>query len=589
VSAAELFEREMSVLRENIYVAIDGGRSEDLRRGLRIYERILDLLHNRPGSTAPSLRRPQPEFSWLIRDVYAYAEAATAQAPRIRSAMDEFIFSQTIRNFSRGNADIAQSLLRSFGVMWRTALDQAHPATGGILEDVLLQVQNITELVVPHADVPATVKSDLGRAGVDLLTEMARAALLRSDSRWFLRATGYLHGLLRFTEWPAENRIHRDSSLLALLAYCLMLQDREKRDSIDVELPDVPVDILAIAREALLVHLRDIDLRAAQLLAGDREGGRTWRYWEMELSLPVQAHALQFSSYVDKAITQVAIRYGRLPVLEGEDGYYLAKRLRQIVGDRNAQVASQLDRVVTEFEAAEMRDLQERSIEAERVTAFESALMKGLSDDSRLLRLFRRAPFSDEDASRVIVGMNWFVPKDYFVTSRVYAQPESLGETLAQALLRGEEDWLLTCLISHAESIAESADLSGVSERIKERTADFAAPTVVALNSWSASNLLTAELGYRVSLVYTDNGDAQVLCWDRESLPEVEATPEPREDLAVLGDTGFSYGVFDEGATDDAGHPRIRVETGELLRWSKSLDDDAVKVLRVKLRGDAAF
>ena len=114
-------------------------------------------------------------------------------------------------------------------------------------------------------------------------------------------------------------------------------------------------------------------------------------------------------------------------------------------------------------------------------------------------------------------------------------------------------------------------------------------PTVVALNSWSASHSLTSALGYRVPLVYTDNGDAQVLCWDRESLPEVEATPKPREDLAVLGDTGFSYGVFDKGDTDDTGHPKIRIETGELLRWSESLDDEAVKVLRVELRGDAAF
>jgi hypothetical protein len=222
----------------------------------------------------------------------------------------------------------------------------------------------------------------------------------------------------------------------------------------------------------------------------------------------------------------------------------------------------------TEYKAT----LASTPLDEARLSQFRLAFTRGIKHPNRLLTWFRPASSYNLAVERA-VGFNTLVPREYFVETRVIAEPDRLGEQFGEGLVRGENLFLLEQLLAVArETESTVARVHADVASAVNLHEDF---LVIVLNSIQ----IAQELGVTgargsgslqgskvpVQVIYTEeqlNGCFVVdrrLCALSQLDPDGDwADPEQLSRIEI------------DDWTDDQEEPRVRIRIRETISWSRT-------------------
>ncbi len=580
VNAGRNFEREMQVLRANVLAAFESGRVADLARGLSVYESVYQhLLYRGADWQRVSFGQPasQPQLSWLVRDLELFSQASARAGVEARDQLLSFLFSLANQAYRRSNVEAVGVFLRPFSSVWRGVINSP-TAERADVEHVLVLMQNFATFTVATSTADESDSLAVAEICSEIFAEMARIAIDGSHSAAFERVIGYLAGLHQYprARWEHSAARFRDSCLLAVLAYILLLADKEGPTSDGtLALPVLADTLLSSAEASILQNLAIADLPLSTSLAQDPAGGRTWRHWETRFALPMTAYTLRFDSYIDRAAARVAAGHRSHWRVNTSESYRWARRVLTYVPSDALDLRLALNRSIAAWEGDEQKRLASAALEQSRVSDFRAALADRFSHSIRLLDSFltQEAPTSKVESDRQLLFINFAAPKDFFVETDVIALPQSLADGMVQALLRAEERWLLEKVVGEPSIEATPAEsIERATEFVTDYWTSANEPLIVVFNSVIVHQRLEAHLAQSkpkgsVQLLYTEEESVRVLGVDLVTSRRVLAEAEEKPGLERIADTTTSVGIFDEGGSDDRGQPVVRIESGEWLTW----------------------
>lgn len=366
------------------------------------------------------------------------------------------------------------------------------PDTRFFAERLIVTLSNISRLAID-----ARSEDDLQACGATLRKALSTTLRLGDDD----------------LEPVKSLRAFRSAALLGLVAYLLLLRGMDRIEPAKAETLLTVLDGTGLRGSwaGYLIASRDV--------SADRFG---WMQWVMSLR-DERVGFVTFDHYVNLAFARELLLGHVSEPLEptaqsSGDLRYTLERLTQAVSEllsderwnwldtselqsREARVLADLNEAIEQDVRGDEDHLISLSLESERIQKFVDAVQKEWTSRGGLRRLFtERQSETSADPDSVDAptdgadefGLSQLVPKEYFATTRVHAEPDDLGREFGIALVRGEDLQLLATISSvlphrtvQSDQLADSVRAAATSLRKAGRS-----PTILLLNSWRLTELL---------------------------------------------------------------------------------------------------
>lgn len=462
------FLSETSSLQDGVLQAIEDGLAERARRGRRYYERILNYL---PFSGHESAFLEETRTR-LERQLWEIDYSAAQRSRRFAMDADDAALRRAIAAVRAADLPTLRSALFTFTTIWEGLLESQIAGARNAREHLLVSLQNLTELTIPHTPATDHIKLQAAEEAIWTFVALAKASIDADDPASLSRVLGYHSGLYRFASddmSSVEPEIYAGS--IVLLAWILYYEEVRggfthiKASMIQPEQRQA-IDLYSIADRL------DRDTRDGQ-----------WRNWERSDNFPLKAYRLQIDDFAARAILFFLAR-GLIPAPPPPSTLGEANTLRWLVnhteGAMQAWLAADyepsllttvIEQLTTALEAwneTARQNLWETEIDPERLEQFNRAVRETFTAKHRLNRLLKSVPQSDQSTTQGIRVALSNVPKDYFVdVPGVYANPADLGTALARSALdRLDEVVVDLCLTNGQDQACTLAELHEVLAQI---------------------------------------------------------------------------------------------------------------------------
>lgn len=562
---------EMRAVQDAAREAFGTGALNRASRAIALLERANDVGWSiaAPGG-APAMNSDRRD--WLLMP-FADLEWSSGNLHGSAGLLIDSAISRSIKAVKDDDFDRFISDLVSFQRIWASALDTVD-SSESVLDRILVALQNLAEFVVGGDE----AHQEFRESCVWAFAHLVKESVDRDRHRAARRAADYLIRLYRYNQSKGVSQTHVEGARLALAAWLLLRRSSGK--TIDGDLLNMLVDLSGSTTI----------LRARSYLDHVGSPISRWEWWESQESRSLDVNVVEITRYADLA-TAVALvkRPGPLPNAATESDVYLASRVSDELGNidnelslmlrlpgNNVAIRSALERIVDRWRAAEANQLAAQPIAGGQTEMFRESIAAAMDGPTRLADSFIRSDgqTSQQRTERGVIGLNVFVPRQFFVDSASagsFADPSQLGGEFARAMLAGEEAKLLGVLDSLSEPKRETsleefgallADVAEDDDFLVLRSFN-----VVDFGFWA--DLAKVVASAEIELVAVDLGpdrDFDVLLVSKTRSIEVLRTPEEKEGMEPIGDTGVSCGVFDDVPAE--GDPKVRVEVGELLEIS---------------------
>jgi hypothetical protein len=498
-SADTAVDDELARLKDSLLVAAYAGTSGALERGLRVYadlfRRILQTgggPDNFPyGTYGPYWRAMQRS----LREVAAVVIDKLGGVGVVLVSDNAYTLCKVA--FETHEIDAMQEFLG----LYPAYLRHVTAAPGSLSpEHLLVSLQNFLDFWLPALiSDDSRLQEAVEIAAAAVIADTLKVCVDHGDASLVERVLAYFRYPTGARGRSEHSRVARTAAPLAALAWAFF---RWKHDGQHAGLKAVC--------DHLLNAFTGKDLWSAYVWAVTAsETGVPWDRWETERSLPLQFRFMQFHSFLSAAAVAIGSRVGMTvpddPAPSDADRAQallsafdladdLTSQLDLSAGSWREQLHASLTALIDRRKTTDDVELREAPLQDDRIEQFVHGFTESLAAATDRLSEVLLARPGDEatvDGTKLIV--NQLVPRDFFVTrDRVSADPAELGRSLAEALVDGENAYLVKTLAAGHERIR--ADTEEVARRLAlPRT------YVVVVNDWD----LAQQLGLNGSFPYS--------------------------------------------------------------------------------------
>lgn len=587
VTPDEDTDREIATIKDAIGINV---RSGALSTAERAVELLGDVIKGAwlagPEAMTSSRRASLTRRDWLFSSL-GEVEQDALLSPRVAGLFVGAAMSRALESPRTGSSEYVDECLRSFTRIWLDVLRHGGPEFAHIPERIVVCIQNLAAYSRSDAD----VRQDLPTRATWTLVELVKLALDAKKTSSALRAAEELDGLFQFADQDGQGRAHVRAGQLVLTGWLYYLRD--KKDNRDPSSSELCASVAPNGTRAEIIAARALTERGVVPFS-------KWDWWEMRVTGSARAQSLELSSYVDEAeLDALASAYGPLPPAEEQEVASEYKRLLRLLDERQSESSSPdrelkelLERAVDGWDAAEDGRLARAPLSESKIALLKDALRSVLRDSPSLAD---QIPVVDEvpefaDASRPILGLNFRVPRHFFVDDvfhHTYADPRQLGELAARAFTDAEDQRVLDLLRSlsselrepNARAIAQEIGAIGFDSSHWVLATPFGGLT--DLDGWYSAEF--RESLARVVHIETAILDDEAILFDPRSSLVCSRSFERKEGLDPVEGTSIALGIFQD--VDGGDEPKVRVETGEyFVVWA----GDQPAVLRFGVAGETS-
>lgn len=553
--AADVFQAELSVLRDAVMKGIREDNVSDVQEGFLLYRELVmtvladfrayEIAFGTQG--AGLLNAYGREMAWLDSDIRSFVEAAVGR-PQTE------VYSETLGFISRLAADCLRtreryafgSAIAKFRVLWHRARSTlAYDVWKRVRAYLLLLFEELGNYAIGselrEARDPAEAEALLPFVVRYLaeLSELMKMSVQDGDLEDLEATLQTLAEALDFTlselDRQRRRRLEGDSiedladeirrainaSVLAVEGWALLLFDQHRLTG------EVATQILSLADRHLDAEL----LWDAFVWARDERHGDEfeWRWWETSLWEGRRSGTLSFERYLDIAVVRLLLSptgFVRLLAGRARGSRHTYERLRALLdelvnpegrwwgllGDVEQYIdplRESFDSVIAEDRAREDEALIDQHLDEDRVQAFASAVFKAWNDGTALRHLVKEVPHgqvSDEeplgestegatgDATPLpTFGLNTLVPKEFFTETEVHADPGRLGETFGRQVVRGEDNLIASTVAERIRVTPVALDeaVDVIGLAVDDLRKRVQDGTIVVFNSWRLADKIS--------------------------------------------------------------------------------------------------
>jgi hypothetical protein len=601
------FREELALLRDRVIRSIREGLLSEVQQGYSIYSRLVDtvlhqLAYGMQDTASPKWvsfpRDYYPEWRWLQSDIRDFGDAAIDSGhAEMHVRTIDFISQLAYQSYQRSALGSLSTLLDLYPYLWGRLLQTNEWDAARYL---LVSLQNLVDYQIgaPNGGVSSADTSQAITFSMRTFVQLLKVAIDAEDITAFREAADYFHAILSYREGGAFGKVPelRQAAWLGLAAWVL----RSKKEKLNRP-GDVPSMLSRLLDE---VNDQDFWQAYGRARAESYGGSMYWDRWELELLPPMQVGILTFGQFLDQAAALKALQSDTAVALPAEptrDDADLARALSAAIdqveqkdwanevsadlvnGAGRQLLRSRLNELVAAERLRWQNELRLTPLEQSRVDAFFETFEQTLldNDESRLTKYLVRDETIEKPEGAL--GINVLVPKEFFVSTYVHADPGSLGKDFALSMMRAENQYLLGHLKATAKylKITPPEDLP---RELESRTQeDVDRWLVVAINpSWQFRRLLTLddEVSQQsgsmplVTVVYTDNEESACALVDLgkcgHAARDISAySSEEWRRLVKVGVAGSvqPYSESDEGSKLGS-EAKAHVRMYERLHWT---------------------
>jgi hypothetical protein len=605
------FREELGFLRDRLTRSIRDGLFTEVEQGYAIYIRLIDtvlrqLTYGRLETDSLEQdfypRDYHSAWRWLQSDIRDFGDAAIESGhERMVVETIDLVSQLAYRSYQESALGALSTLLDLYVYVWQRLLKAEQ---GEAAHYLLVSLQNLTDYQIgaPNGDAPTAAASEAITFCIRTFVQLLKTAIDVEHIGAFREAADYFRAILSYREGESFEEVPelRQAAWVALAAWVL----RSKAEELHQH------GSMRMMLSQLLEELRADSLWQAYGRARTESNGGSmyWDRWEFDLLPPMQVGVLSFSEFVDQAAALRALQTARTLVLPTEptrEDADLAGALRtaidQVVSKdwtnlvspgligRSDLLRSKLDQLIADQRLRWQSELRQAPIEQSRVQTFFQAFEQTLLDneESRLAKvLVRDEPITEPEGR---LSINVVVPKEFFVSTHIHADPQSLGKDFALSLMRAENEYLLGHLQATAKThrVARPEELrAALKSRVHGNIKRWLA---VAINSWQIDKLLSLEdetsqhpdFTPPVAVVYTDTEESACALIDLGksgyAARDISTyTDEGWRRLVKVGVAGTVQPYFDLSERSQSGsEAKVHVQMYEPLHWIDGAPDAA--------------
>lgn len=576
--------------------AVQDVAAESLRAGaFGRAERALNLISQ--ATEAGWARPPAPSKGWpdslrgrdwLVRPFMNIERAAGGQ-DLVNTVLLDSAMSRCLSAIRHNQPDRFAAEIGSFLRIWELTLDQPLPSS--TQERIMISLQNVAEYGVPN-DYPIEQYKDVCTW---LFVRLVKAAADARRHKLALRTARYFLGLYKFGEDKGTARLTAQRGRIALGAWLLLQRSRD--EIIDPELLTL-----------ILGGLTGSEVQTARGSLEERPNAvADWHHWESAESLPLEVRVLEIESYADAAAA-IALTAGDNMVhapktqSEASDIQRILAQLDQVddllwaelkLNASHGNLRAQLVAAEEGWRATENQRLAEAELSGTRIAKFIFGFSKAMDTPSRLAKYFKDNGTFDvpPELPPRVLGFKLRAPKHYFVEevfNNTYAQPESLGSTLAASMLRGEEEGIVQ-VISESAPAPTAIKVAALVEQLAALDDPSKYLLITSFGGMSDSwwEFISKADSTGVRLVEVGLGEelSESIFLVHHDAIVVQSEPEASDRLEPAGGSGIAIGVYNDQVPNEntgkyqgaAEEPNVIVEVGEKFAvWL--LDASLIKV-----------
>jgi HAMP domain-containing protein len=579
---SSLLEEELSDLQDKIIEAIKELRYTRAKRGYRHCAEVERTVRKEMAASPTHLRWGLllPPNQRLIDNLYAEIDYAAGRSEEsIVVIAADAAFERSNRALQDDDLPAFRGSLESFLRVWY-ALNADRDAERAY---VLLSLHNLAQYVVASSAKSHRLEIEAGRECIWTMVSMVKSALdaeslARVDTSLkyltsLYSASGDSEGVL------TEEVLFGFIVLIGWVLYC-----RNVRHTL------MSIDLASLLRKA---PEGDTITAVSRVTAREEE---RWRTWEISSDGPVTAGVLVMSDYILQAAILIACKNGGfrpIATINKQTESIASAFLGQIGAIRERWVpallseeelgalAATFERVVQRWQEQQAQWLSNAPLDQGRIDKFITVLQTELSaDGSAFIDLF--GPESPGDAADPTlagyVRINTLVPKEYFVSTDVWAEPEELASSFARAIRTAETQ----SAIQSCQRIGRSelACLELVPARVAAIVETMENPIIVVFGSHQVMDALGAQSwapsssfgpsNIPVQLIYGEDVPEQLMLFDRDEAPTAVRSPRVGDDLSPVEGTSVSAAILDHNSADSEQQPQVHVRVEERIAWELS-------------------
>ncbi len=568
VTAVEEMDREIASLKDAVGTSIRSGAFAAAERAVELLGHVIrgGWMTQLDGIDL-SRRASFARRDWLFGSIGDVEQDAVLSA-RAAGMFVGQAMTRALEAPHTGSSEYVDECLRSFTRIWLDILRHGGTEFDHLPSRIVVCVQNLAEFAAPDQH------EDLSTRATWAMVELVKLALDAHKPEAAVLAAEELGGLFEYSDRNGTGKTHVRAGQLVLAGWLEYLADKgDDRCPVDAKLRTL---VTPNGNWAEILAARDLAER------GEVPFSR-WDWWETKFSGSSRAQLLELSHYIDRAqLAALAMSYGPIPPVRDQQTASEYRRLVQLLGERDDDLSAAESALkqtfvdeIAAWKTSEDVRLAAAPLSDARITALRTALKETLDTRQRLADAIPRvsAVAGDVDASRPILGMNFLVPRQYFVDeifNETYTDPTELGRMIARGLTDGEERKIVGLLRS-VEPERVDPSVQAIGEHIEVLGQDAEHYVLLAphgglggLNAWYSPEF--SELLARVIHIPTSMLDEEVILFDRRTTLTSCRGPEAKKGLAAVGDTSIALGVFED--LYDGDEPKVRLEVGEyFVAW----------------------
>lgn len=566
VTPYEETDRDIANLKDAVGVNLRAGAYGTAERALELLGEIVRGVWIASSEELDSSRRSAfTRRDWLFRSISEVEQDATLD----RRAAGLFVSQAMARALEASRTESTEYVdecLRSFTRLWSDVLRHDGSEVDYLPSRIATCVQNLAAYSSSSWD----VQVDLRARATWALVELVKSALDARRPEAARMAARELNNLFEYTDREG-GRAHVRAGQLVLSGWLDYLADKtDARDPMDSTLRDL-VNPRGTWEQILLA--RDLAERGAAPFA-------RWDWWEMEPTNAGRAQVLELTHYIDWAeLAALAMSRGTLTPARDQETASTYQRFVRLLDEIGRDLTSQESRLrqrlseeARNWEVAENARLAKEPLSLEKVDAMGAALRESLNSEHRLAAEIRVVEEIGEaaDDSRPILGMNFRVPRHYFVDkvfNWTHADPAELGRTIARGLLEGEERRIVQFLRAQQYLLLNptAAEIHRQIQALGDEASQHVLITpyggLLDLDEWYSIDFQDALS--RVTHIESAALSNEAILFDRRDTLVSYRRPETKEGLNRVEGTSIALGVFEDVVGQR--EPQVRVETGEVF------------------------
>lgn len=564
VTPAEEIDREIASLKDAIGTSLRSGAFATAERALDLLGRVVrGVWMAEPAALELTRRASLTRRDWLFRSL-GEVEQDALLSPRAAGMFINAAMRRSLEAPKTDSMEYVDQCLASFLRLWLNILRYGDASFAAIPSQILLSVHNLT--VYSYASIGRG--EDLQARGIWTMVEMVKLALDAekvASARIVAEALDELSDIDR----AGTNRSHVQGGQLVLSGWLdYLAATKDARNPAD---PDL--------RELVMPRGKSVEIMEARRMA---ELGAArfsqWDWWETKTGLSSRAQARLLSRYIDGVqVEALSTSSGALPPIKDQEMASEYKRFLRLLDqfDRDLTagetvLGQKLTEEIKKWDAEENERLRREPISPSCVEELHNSLRATLSEGPRIADEIPSFDdiHSDADASRPILGMNIRVPRHFLVEKvfqQTYADPQELGQVLAQGFIEAEDQKIIDALRSGQASILKPT-ITAISSEIEE-LGDAAKHFILltpyggvgSIYEWHSSDF--TELLNRVTHIETGALHNEAILFERLKSLKSYHQPEEKDDLVPVPGTSIAVGVFED--VQDGDEPQVRLEAGE--------------------------